>query len=160
MSTMLEFNDIRISYSTYISLHIPKLNISKGSMVGFVGNNGAGKTTIFKLLTDLILPDSGQVSIMGQNVNDSESWKFITSCYLDESFLMDYLTPAEYFNFIFKLKGIHQNEMDEQLKPFESLLPHQTFLHEQLIRNYSKGNIQKIGIVSCLILKPEILILD
>ena len=79
---------------------IDELDIPKGQSFGLVGNNGAGKTTYFSLLLDLINPSTGTITSNDIVVSQSETWKPFTSAFIDETFLIGYLTPEEYFYFI------------------------------------------------------------
>ena len=90
---MIVIQNISKVYGAKKVLDITQLEIPKGESFGLVGNNGAGKTTLFSLLLDLIQPSSGSVSIAGVKVNESEEWKNRTSAFIDESFLIGYLTP-------------------------------------------------------------------
>ena len=80
-------------------LNIQELTIPKGETFGLVGNNGAGKTTLFSLLLDLIEPSSGSIQIDGIQVNKSENWKNKVSAFIDDSFLIGYLTQKNIFTF-------------------------------------------------------------
>jgi ABC-2 type transport system ATP-binding protein len=104
---MIQINDLIKSYQAIPVVDVPNLLIQKGETIGLVGNNGAGKTTLFRLILDLIRPDSGAVLSKGQNVAETESWKYYTASFLDEGFLIEYLTPEEYFYFIGSLHGIN-----------------------------------------------------
>jgi ABC-2 type transport system ATP-binding protein len=160
MSEMIKAEGLQKKYNDRIVINIPELTIDKGELVCLVGNNGAGKTTLFKLFLDLILPDAGNAFLDGNNVKLTEMWKFKTASYLGESFLLDYLTPEEYFIFLANLKDIKKHEIEETLSYFIDFFNDEILNKKKLIRDFSKGNIQKIGIVSCFILKPEIVFLD
>ena len=90
-------------YGSHVALDIDQYTLTGGEIVGLVGNNGAGKTTLFRLMLDLLKADEGHVCIGDIEVSRSEEWKEFTGAYLDESFLIDYLTPEEYFHFIGKM---------------------------------------------------------
>ena len=96
---MIEVKQLIKKYGGVPVLDIPELNIPLGESFGLVGNNGAGKTTFFRLILDLIKSNSGMVLSNQKNVMLSEHWKGYTGSYLDEGFLIDYLTPEEYFEF-------------------------------------------------------------
>src|SRR5690606_41079090 len=96
---MINASKLSKKYGNNTVLNIEHLNIPKGQSFGLVGNNGAGKTTFFSLLLDLIKPSSGHITSKDILVNNSEDWKPFTSAFIDESFLIGYLTPEEYFYF-------------------------------------------------------------
>ena len=141
-------------------IDIPELNINDGDILGLVGNNGAGKTTLFRMMLDLLKPDEGEVTLDGVNPALSEEWKATTGAYIDEGFLIDFLTPEEYFAFIGKITDMTQEEVDERLKDFERLAGGEVFGQKKLIRNLSAGNKQKVGIISALFNRPKLVILD
>lgn len=129
-------------------------------MLGLVGNNGAGKTTLFRLILDLLKADNGKVSIDGIDVSTNEDWKKFTGAYIDDGFLIDYLTPEEYFYFIGKMYGMDKEQVDERLQTFQRFMNGEVTGQKKLIRNYSAGNKQKIGIISAMLHDPQLLILD
>ena len=102
---MIKTTNLSKKYNSKEVLNISTLEIPKGQSFGLVGNNGAGKTTYFSLLLDLIKPTTGQIENNGVIVSESEDWKPFTSAFIDESFLIGYLTPEEYFYFIGDLRG-------------------------------------------------------
>ena len=134
--------------------------VNNGDLLGLVGNNGAGKTTLFRMLLDLLKPDEGEVALDGINPAASEEWKASTGSYIDEGFLIDFLTPEEYFAFIGKITNMTQAQVDERLKDFERLAAGEIFGQKKLIRNLSAGNKQKVGIISALFNRPKLVILD
>ena len=93
----ITINQLKKAYGSKVVLDIEQYTIHSGEIIGLVGNNGAGKTTLFRLMLDLLKADEGSVRIGEIEVSSSEQWKEITGAYLDESFLIDYLTPEEYF---------------------------------------------------------------
>jgi ABC superfamily ATP binding cassette transporter, ABC protein len=139
---------------------IPEFHLTHNEIVGLVGNNGSGKTTFFRLLTDLTKADTGEVLLNGINPANSEAWKAHTGVYLDESFLIDYLTPEEYFNFIATVSGISSTTLQQRLQTFESFMNGEIIGTKKLIRNFSAGNKQKIGIIAAMLSTPTFLILD
>lgn len=105
-----------------MALDIDQYTLTGGEIVGLVGNNGAGKTTLFRLMLDLLKADEGHVCIGDIEVSRSEEWKEFTGAYLDESFLIDYLTPEEYFHFIGKICGLDAATVDERLSAYERFM--------------------------------------
>lgn len=157
---MISVQNISKIYGDRKVLDIPGLEIPNGESFGLVGNNGAGKTTLFSLLLDLIEPSSGFISIDGIKVNESELWKTKVSAFIDETFLIGYLTPEEYFYFLGELRGQNKATVDEFLKHFADFFNGEILNAKKYIRDLSKGNQKKVGIVGALIGNPEIIILD
>lgn len=157
---MIITENLSKTYGTKTVLNIHQLEIKKGESFGLVGNNGAGKTTFFSLLLDLIEPTSGFVSVNGNKVNQSENWKNDVSAFIDESFLIGYLTPEEYFYFLGELRAQNKASVDEFLKQFEDFFNGEILNAKKYIRDLSKGNMKKVGIVGALIGKPSIIVLD
>ena len=157
---MIKIENIKKAFGKTIASDIPSFQINDGDILGLVGNNGAGKTTLFRMLLDLLKPDEGEVSLDGINPAESEAWKDHTGAYIDDSFLVDFLTPEEFFAFLGKINNIPQTEIDERLKAYERLAGGEIFGQKKLIRNLSAGNKQKVGIISALIMRPQLVILD
>ncbi|WP_224485286.1 ABC transporter ATP-binding protein [Robertkochia aurantiaca] len=157
---MIEIKGLSKSYKQKKVLDISSLEIPKGQSFGLVGNNGAGKTTLFSLLLDLIQPTTGQVLNNDVPVQSSESWKSFTSAFIDESFLIGYLTPEEYFYFIGELRNQNKADVDRLLSGFEDFFNGEILGVKKYLRDLSKGNQKKVGIVATLIGSPEVIILD
>jgi ABC-2 type transport system ATP-binding protein len=147
-------------YGDQTVLNIDSLEIPKGQIFGLVGNNGAGKTTFFSLLLDLIQPTTGKVINNEVQVNTSEAWKPFTSAFIDETFLIGYLTPEEYFYFIGELRGQSKADVNELLGNFEDFFHGEILGQKKYLRDLSKGNQKKVGIVAYFIGKPQVIILD
>jgi len=157
---MITVDNIGKAYGSEIVVDILQVQINVGETVGLVGNNGAGKTTLFRLLLDLIKANRGQILSKEKNVAASEDWKSYTAAYLDEGFLIGYLTPEEYFYFVGKLNNRSKADVDEFLKTFDAFFDGSILKSGKYIRDLSKGNQFKVGIAACLLQNPEILILD
>ena len=153
-------NNIGKAYAGKTVVDIPYLQVNEGEMIGLVGNNGAGKTTLFRLLLDLIKANQGEILSKDQNVATTENWKRYTAAYLDEGFLIDYLTPEEYFYFIGKLNNRSKADVDEFLKSYEIFFDGSVLKSGKYIRELSQGNQFKVGIAACLLQNPEVLVLD
>ena len=156
----ITIDKLKKNFGEKVAVDIEHYEINQGDMLGLVGNNGAGKTTLFRLMLDLLKADDGKVIINDIDVSQSEDWKSITGAFIDDGFLIDYLTPEEYFYFIGKMYGLKKEEVDERLVPFERFMSGEVIGHKKLIRNYSAGNKQKIGIISAMLHYPQLLILD
>lgn len=157
---MIQVTDLQKAYNGVTVLDIPGLTIAPGESFGLVGNNGAGKTTFFRLILDLIEPTKGEVKIEGEKVMRNDAWKTITGSFLDEGFLIDFLTTEEYFSFVGKLHHKSEGDIALFLDGMKDFFNDEILGTKKLIRDYSKGNQKKIGIAAALIGDPKILILD
>ena len=151
------------------AVSIPDFSIQQGEMLGLVGNNGAGKTTLFRLILDLLAPTEGRVEVnihqedgteYTLNPATCEDWKLYTGSYIDDGFLIEFLTAEEYFNFIAKVNNIPEKELHNILDKYKDFIGDEILNQKKLIREFSAGNKQKIGIVGALLNSPRILILD
>ena len=141
-------------------LNLSELEIPKGELFGLIGNNGAGKTTFFSLLLDLIEATSGTIEINNIMVHQSEAWKPFISAFIDESYLIGYLTVEEYFYFLGSLRGKTIVEVDSWIKAYEPFFNGEILNQKKYLRDFSKGNQKKVGIVGALIGQPEVIVLD
>ena len=157
---MITTSNLSKKYNGISVLNIESLEIPKGQSFGLVGNNGAGKTTYFSLLLDLIQPTTGFIDSHGIQVNKSEDWKPFTSAFIDESFLIGYLTPEEYFYFIGELRGQNKADVNALVAQFQDFFHGEILGQKKYLRDLSKGNQKKAGIVAALIGNPEVIILD
>jgi len=157
---MIKAIELSKNYSKNTVLNIPSLEIPKGQSFGLVGNNGAGKTTFFNLVLDLIKPSTGSVINNDIQVNLSEDWKPFTSAFIDESFLIGYLTPEEYFYFIGEIRGMNKADIDSFLSQFTEIFNDEILGGKKYLRDLSKGNQKKVGVIAALIGEPKVIILD
>ena len=184
-SMNIQINNLKKAFGEKIAVDIPNFDIHDGDILGLVGNNGAGKTTLFRLLLDLLRADEGQVLLSFGHTDphqepaseppvdgtpaaeaftvdpsQSEDWKQHTGAYIDEGFLIDFLTPEEYFEFIAKVNHIDKERLSTFLASLSKFMNGEILGQKKLIRDFSAGNKQKIGIISALIAQPKLLILD
>jgi len=156
--------DLKKTFGEKVAVDIPELTIHSGELLGLVGNNGAGKSTLFRLILDLIKADTGTVHMKGTdvdvNVAETEVWKDWTGAFVDESFLIDYLTPDEYFQFIARLTDTTDEQLQEFLAQYQHFMADELAGQKKLIRTLSAGNKQKVGIMAAMLLRPKVLILD
>ena len=157
---MIQVNNLIKAYNKEIVLNIPELTINKGEIFGLVGNNGAGKTTFFNLLLDLIVASKGNISNTGIEVSKSEEWKEFTGAFIDESFIIGYLTAEEYFSFIGELRGMNKADIEHFLAQYAELFNGEILGKKKFIRDFSKGNQKKTGIVGALMGNPQVVVLD
>ncbi|MFY7956842.1 MAG: ATP-binding cassette domain-containing protein, partial [Flavobacterium macrobrachii] len=158
---MIQVHNLSKTYNNGVKvLNVESLEIPKGQSFGLVGNNGAGKTTFFSLLLDLIQPSTGHIINNNVQVNTSEAWKPFTAAFIDESFLIGYLTAEEYFYFIGELRNQNKADVDTLLAKHEEFFNGEILKSKKYLRDLSKGNMKKVGIIAALIGNPEVVILD
>jgi ABC-2 type transport system ATP-binding protein len=157
---MIEVKNLTKIYGDVTVLNIPELLIGKGESFGLVGNNGAGKTTLFRLILDLLRANSGFITSKGTDVKKSNEWKYYTGSYLDQRFLIDFLTPEEYFDFLAGVFSLSKGDQEKFYVEFEEFFNDEILGKKKYIRDLSQGNRQKVGIAAALMQKPEVLVLD
>jgi ABC-2 type transport system ATP-binding protein len=157
---MITIDTISKKYGKAEVLNVVKIEIPKGQSFGLVGNNGAGKTTLFNILLDLIRPTTGLITNNNIVISQSEEWKSFTGSFIDESFLIGYLTPEEYFQFIGDLRGMNSADVAKFLFPFTDFFNDEIIGKKKYLRDLSKGNQKKAGIVAALMGNPQVIILD
>ncbi len=148
-------------YGKTFTLAVPELEITRSETFGLVGNNGAGKTTFLRLVLDLIRADEGEVLVDGENVARSFEWKKTTGSYLDEGFLIDFLTADEFFAFTGQVYGLSATEIERALDPFRGFYTDEPLGQTtKYLRALSQGNRKKTGLIAALFTRPKLLILD
>ena len=157
---MITLSELSKRYGASVVLDVPGLTIEEGQVVGLVGNNGAGKTTMMRLILDLIKATTGHVTIEGVQVNEDPVWKLSTGSYLDASFLIEFFTPEEFFSFIAEAYDIAPDELTRRLEQYETLMGGEIMGKKKVIHDFSNGNRQKVGIIGAMLVNPRFLVLD
>ncbi|MCX2573869.1 ABC transporter ATP-binding protein [Pedobacter sandarakinus] len=157
---ILEVKNLKKVYGDKTVVNIDRIEIAPGETIGLVGNNGAGKTTFFRMILDLIRPSEGEILSKGENVMSNDKWKAYTASFLDEGFLIDYLTPEEYFTFIGSLNNLSVADVAAYISQYTDFFNGEILNSGKYIRDFSKGNQNKVGIAAALMQQPELLILD
>ena len=157
---MITIDTVSKKYGKAEVLNIDALEIPTGQSFGLVGNNGAGKTTLFNILLDLIRPTTGAIVTNDISVHKSEAWKKFTGSFIDESFLISYLTPEEYFQFIGDLRGMNKADVTSFLSQFEEFFNEEVLGKKKYLRDLSKGNQKKAGIIAAMMGNPKVVVLD
>lgn len=169
----IQLENLKKCFGDKTAVDIQNFTINDGEIIGLVGNNGAGKTTLFRLMLDLLKADEGNVKMFPNkqqaenedipseiNPSVSEDWKMLTGAYIDNSFLIDFLTAEEYFEFIGKVSGLSKQQTEERLKDFENFMNGEVLGQKKYIRDFSAGNKQKVGIIAALLNRPQLVVLD
>ncbi|MEQ9285515.1 MAG: ABC transporter ATP-binding protein [Cyclobacteriaceae bacterium] len=157
---MIEIRALVKNIDTDCILQIPDLFFDSGLIHGIVGRNGSGKSTLLRIILDLDNATAGEVLIDGHNNKSEKNLKKKVGAYLDDDFLIDFLTPEEYFELIFRLKLGSLKSYADFISFMAPFFADEILGQDKQIINFSKGNRQKIGIAGALIGDPKILILD
>lgn len=134
-------------------------SIEAGDLVGFLGANGAGKTTLIKILMDFSRQTSGNLKfdkIMGSSLNEIKS----SIGYLPERpYLYPHLTGREFLKFVGKLNSINTSDLERLIVHWAEKMQI-AYALDKATKEYSKGMLQRLGFISCLIHSPKLLVLD
>lgn len=136
------------------------MEIKTGEIIGYLGSNGAGKSTTVKIMCGLIPDFEGEVNILGHNLRkECEEIKRHIG-YIPESAVMyEHLTPMEYLEFIGSLYGLQEDILHEKITRLLGLFEMQGNVNERMV-TFSKGMKQKVHILSGLLHNPDILFMD
>ncbi|WP_240971008.1 ABC transporter ATP-binding protein [Flammeovirga aprica] len=157
---MIQVDKLQKKYKGKVALDIADVTIKKQEIIGLVGNNGAGKTTFLSLVLDLIQPTEGGVFLKDKNVAVHEDWKQYTGSFLDDTFLIPFMTSYEYLEFISKLHGWKKGDLEEFLEENKQFYGDDFLSGKKMIKDLSKGNKNKTGILGAMIGSLDLLILD
>jgi len=136
------------------------IEVKAGEIVGFIGHNGAGKTTAMKSCAGIITIDKGDVLIDGVSIKDNPiACKSVTSFVPDTPNLYGYLTGYQYLNFICDLYNVSQNDRTQKITELADKFELSHALGS-LISSYSHGMKQKTSLIAALVHEPKLLILD
>lgn len=154
---MIELKNVTKKYGDFKALDDISFKIEKGEIVGFLGKNGAGKSTTLKIIAGILEPTEGTVLINGEKYNKKNKIKI---GYMAENApLYEGLTVREFIDFMGEMRGIKKRERKIQVNELIEKLSLKD-AEKKLIKNLSKGYRQRASLAGALIGNPEILILD
>lgn len=158
---LLLLKNVQKSFSGNSVLAIDELAIKQGKINGFLGRNGAGKSTTIKIIMGVLPKDQGKIYFNNQEIHfDDKMFKMKVGYCPDYAAVFDQLTMMEHFEFISHLYNVEKNDafferINDHIKEFE-LEAYKNLKLKQL----SKGNRQKVSIIASVLHKPDLLIYD
>ncbi|MGL5067578.1 MAG: ABC transporter ATP-binding protein [Sarcina sp.] len=155
----LKITDLRKSYSDKNVLKGINLEIKKGEIVGYIGSNGAGKSTTIKTILGMIEDYDGTIEVLGENIRNNYDYKRKIGYVPEVADLYDALTPREYFRFLGKLYDISEETIDKRATAMMDVFNIKD-IYDSKISSFSKGMKQKTIIVSSLLHNPDVIFFD
>jgi ABC-2 type transport system ATP-binding protein len=157
---MIEFKNVTRAYSRKVAVDDLSLTVQPGEIFALLGANGAGKTTTIKMLTGLLKPDKGTISVCGHDLSTELRMALRCLGYVpDELFLYDKLSGREFLEFTAQMRGLNRRSVEEciakQTRDFEM----SDYLND-LIETYSHGMKQRLGFASALLHQPPVIVID
>ncbi|MEO7190856.1 MAG: ABC transporter ATP-binding protein [Vicinamibacterales bacterium] len=157
---MLELEDVTKRYGSTTAVNRVSFTVHPGSVLGYLGANGSGKSTTVKMLVGLLPPTSGRILYKGRDIQDHlEDYKAVVGYVPEEAHVYPYLTAPEYLRLCGRLRGIDAGPLDEKIARFLRLFGLDADLHAPLSA-FSKGMRQKVLLSAALLDNPEIVVLD
>lgn len=157
---MLEVKGLSRYYGDFLAVNDVSFTIGKGEIVGLLGHNGAGKTTVMKMLSGYLEPSGGHVTINGLDVEDNTKTVQKVLGYLPESLpIYEEMSVADYLDFAADLKGLAGDIKAAEIRR----VIHETEIADRIldpIANLSRGLKQRVGVAQAILGKPSLLILD
>jgi len=155
---MISINNISKSYPNQLVLDGINLEVKKGSIQALLGVNGAGKSTLINILSGLLSPSKGQISINDQKINGDNKYRRQVGYVFENPMYIEKFSAIEYLTFVAQMYGLKQSFIKSKInwliQFFE--LP----ASKKYIENYSKGMKSKVSLAAALIHEPQYLILD
>ncbi len=157
---MLKIEHLTKTYGEKKAVDDLSLHIRPGEIFGFIGHNGAGKSTTLKCAVGILLFDAGTVTIGGKNLADDPlSCKRELAYIPDNPDLYDFMSGIKYLNFIADVFGIGADVRQERIRHYADLLELTGDL-AQPISAYSHGMKQKLAVIAAWIHDPKLIIMD
>jgi len=157
---MIEIENVVKRFGDLTAVDGLSLAVPPGELFVFLGPNGAGKTTTIKLITGLLRPTSGRVSLCGYDVQrDYVQARSLLSYVPDQPFLYEKLTGREFLRFVARMYGMERRATDHKVAELAELFELGDFLDE-LGQTYSHGMKQRVVISAALMHEPQVLVID
>ncbi len=156
MQNIIETNDLTRRFGKLIAVDRVNLRVPQASVYGFLGPNGAGKSTTIRMLLGLIRPNNGEVSIFGQSIRTQRlAILERLGALVEQPACYPHLTGRENLEIIRRLRGLPKRSISQALSVVKL-----EEAAQQLVKQYSTGMKQRLGLAMALIGQPELLILD
>ena len=157
---MIRLNNISKSFDGVYAVRDLSVTVEKGEIFGLVGPNGAGKTTTIRMMTGLLRPDEGSVTIGGYSITDEPmKAKSILGYVPDRAFLYEKLTAREFLKFIASVYDIEKTEALRRIETLTGIFGIKE-IEDELIESFSQGMRQRLLFASALLHEPEALLID
>jgi ABC-2 type transport system ATP-binding protein len=156
----LRLESLYKSYGDIKAVKGINLTLKRGEILGLLGPNGSGKSTTMKMVLGILKPDSGEIFVYGEKETTASAELKRKLGYVPETpQLYEFLTGVEYIDFVSEMYGVPPAERKDRVSHFLDGM--QLAGHEnEMISGYSQGMKQKIALISALVHKPQILVLD
>lgn len=157
---MLEIKNFSKSYGDFKAVDNLNLTVKDGEIYGFIGHNGAGKSTTIKAVVGAMDFNEGEIYIDGKSVKkDPLGCKSVTAYVPDNPDIYDHLSGIQYLNFICDIFRVSESDRNERIKKYAELFEISSNLGD-LISSYSHGMKQKLVLISALVHNPRFMVLD
>ena len=160
---VMKLENLTKKYGNFTAVNEINLEVRRGEIIGLVGPNGAGKTTTIKMMAKILRPNSGRILIR-TNHSDLEDLRNVSSTITQIGFLIDIpafynMTAYQLLRYFANLQNYPKDQIDERINELITLFNLTEWKHEK-VKTFSKGMVQKLGIIQAIIHDPEIVILD
>ena len=162
---MFRFNNISKEYKghfwekRFVALDNVSLSVGEGEVVGFLGANGAGKTTSIKIIMNFISPTSGEIEFDKKLGKNSVERFSNIGFFPERPYFYPHLTGREFISYLGQINKVERSIIEKRLMFWADKL-RLTFALDRKIRSYSKGMLQRLGFISANIHDPKLIILD
>jgi ABC-2 type transport system ATP-binding protein len=159
-SYAVELKDVTKRYDELVAVNNLNLTIGTGEIFGLLGPNGSGKSTTLKMLTGLVEPTAGSVTVLGLDVQKQPvEVKKLVGYVPEAANIYEFLTGIEYLDFIADIYGVTATEKKERINEYLKALQLEG-REGDMINSYSDGMRKKISLISAFLHKPKLLLLD
>ncbi|WP_374706880.1 ABC transporter ATP-binding protein [Shewanella sp. MBTL60-112-B2] len=152
----IQLTDVSLRYNDFTALDSVSFAVETGHTLALLGHNGAGKSSLIKIILGLIPPSSGTVTILGQSAQESQAHNCVRLGYLPEdASFYDKLTGCEVLSYFAALKGVSQRRVESLIEEFGL-----EYAQHRQLKTYSKGMKQRLGVAQAILAEPKVLLLD